>query len=240
METFISDIKNKFLYGDTLTRLILINVGVFVVIAIIKVFFILLGLTDNATWNHNFEWSWNLEDFLARPWTIATYMFTSYGVWHLLFNMLTLYWFGQRFQTLFTNSQLRGIYILGALAGMVFFTLIFNLFPAMQTKDYLWTMPGTSTAVIAIASATAFRAPNHLQKIPLIGFIPAKYPAIALAIVNIALIPNINPATDFAHLGAGLLGFLFVYFHRHGTDITKPITSIAVWIDKLFDRKSNK
>ena len=146
METFISDIKNKFLYGDTLARLILINVGVFVVIAIIKVFFILLGLTDNATWNHNFEWSWNLEDFLARPWTIATYMFTSYGVWHLLFNMLTLYWFGQRFQTLFTNSQLRGIYILGALAGMVFFTLIFNLFPAMQTKDYLWTMPGTSTA----------------------------------------------------------------------------------------------
>lgn len=239
METFISDIKEKFRYGDTLTRLILINIGVFIAIAVVKVIFILLGLTNNATWNHNFEWSWNLGDFLARPWTIATYMFTSYGVWHLLFNMFILYWFGQRFQSLYTNSQLRGVYVLGAFSGMIFFTLVFNLFPGLQTKDFLWTMPGTSTAVIAIASATAFRAPNYMQKIPLIGFIPIKYLAITLIVTDIALIPNINPATDFAHLGAGLLGFLFVKSHRHGTDITKPITSIAVLLDKLFSKKKD-
>lgn len=236
METFISDIKDKFRYGDTLTRLILINLGLFVAIALVKVFFILFGLADNATWNHNFEWSWNLKDFLARPWTIVTSMFTSYGIWHLLFNTLTLYWFGKRFQELYTNSQLRGVYILGALTGMLCFTVVFNIFPSFQTKGYLWTMPGASTAIIAIASATAFRAPNYMQKIPLLGFIPVKYLAIALAVVNVALIPNINPATDFAHIGAALLGFLYVKSHRHGTDITKPITSVVVWLDKLFNK----
>ena len=236
METFISDIKEKFRYGDTLTRLLLINAGVFIAIALSKVVFILFGLANNATWNHNFEWSWNLEDFLARPWTIATYMFTSYGVWHLLFNLLTLYWFGKRFQILYTNSQLRGVYILGAIAGMVFFTLLFNLFPALQTKDHLWTMPGTSTAVLAIASATAFRAPNYMQKLPIIGFIPVKYLVIALGVINVALIPNINPATDFAHLGAVLTGYLYVRCHKHGTDITKPVTVVAVWIDKICDK----
>lgn len=236
METFISDIKNRFQYGDTLTRLIIINIGVFVLIILTKVLFILFGLANNATWNHNFEWSWNLEDFLARPWTIVTYMFTSYGIWHLVFNMFALYWFGKRFQTFFTNSQLRGIYIIGALAGMIFFTLMFNTFQSFQTKGYLWTMPGTSVAVMAIASAVAFRAPNYMQNLPIIGLVPVKYLAIGLGVINIALIPNINPATDFAHLGAVLTGYLYVRCHKHGKDITKPVTAAAVWIDKICDK----
>ncbi len=31
-----------------------------------------------------------------RPWTVVTYMFIHAGLWHILFNMIALYFFGPR------------------------------------------------------------------------------------------------------------------------------------------------
>ncbi len=224
---YISDIEDRFRRGSTLTRLLMINAGLFVLIVLLEVFLILIGVIDGNNWVQYFQIDRHIELLPSRPWTIITYMFTSYGLWNLLLNLLLLYWFGKIFDNTFTSSQLRGMYIIGSLISATFYLAFFNLLPFMQAKDYYQTMPGASTAILAIASATAFRIPKHKEIIPIIGPVELRYLVIALALIDVALLPKTNPGTDFAHLGAVLSGWWFSRSLRRGHDIT-------AWTSRFF------
>ena len=81
-------IKNSFKQGTVLTRLIYINIGVFLVIKILEVFFVLTGQRGFEQLLLPYVGVPALpERLLYTPWTIITYMFTQFGFLHLLFNM---------------------------------------------------------------------------------------------------------------------------------------------------------
>src|SRR5882672_6127665 len=63
------------------------------------------------------------SDFISHPWTLITYAFAHdwQGVWHILGNMLALYWFGKLFIEYLGNDKLIAVYVLGALAGAVLY-----------------------------------------------------------------------------------------------------------------------
>lgn len=227
---YISDIEDRFLRGSTLTRLLMINAGLFVFIVLLEVILILIGVIDGNNWAQNFQMNRHIEVLTTRPWTIITFMFTSYGLWNLLFNLLLLYWFGKIFDTIFTSNQLRGLYIIGSLAGAAFYLAFFNLLPFMQAKDYEPAMPGASTAILAIATAVAFKKPNHTEIIPIFGPVKLKILVILLALIDITLLTKTNPGTDFAHLGAALSGWCFIKFIRRGYDITACVNKLFLWI----------
>ena len=94
MGDFIDRVKTTYKSGSVLTRLIIINVSVFVVLKVIGVIFILFNI-----------YSLDLITLLGVPsyipllinriWTLVTYMFVHEGFLHILFNMLWLYWFGK-------------------------------------------------------------------------------------------------------------------------------------------------
>ena len=100
----INDLKNSFKQGNLLSRLIYINLGVFVIIKILGVFFFLFNLS-----------SYEIIDLLAlpaeskkllsKPWTIITYMFVHNGFIHLIFNLLWLYFGGSIFLKYLSNKQ---------------------------------------------------------------------------------------------------------------------------------------
>ena len=83
----------------------------------------------------------------------------------------------------------------------------------------------------------AFRVPDNTEPIPLIGPVKIKYIVIALAIVDVAMLPHVNPVTDAVHLAAGLTGWAFNAMLRKGKDITAPISAIAVRIESLLRKK---
>ena len=117
---------------------------------------------------------------------------------------------------------------------MIVFTGIFMLFPSLQIKDWVGSIPLCSACVLAICTALAFRVPDTTEPIPLIGPVKIKYIVIALAIIDVALLPNVNPSTDAVHLAAALTGWLFNRLLRKGKDITTPITAVAVWLDRII------
>ena len=94
MEIF-DDIKRTFKEGSALTRLIYINLGVFLLVKLLGVvfylasqpFIILDWLSVPST----------LSQLAVKPWTLVTYMFFHVGFIHILFNILGLYWFGKLF-----------------------------------------------------------------------------------------------------------------------------------------------
>ena len=230
----IDELKLKFRTGDIVTRLVFINCAMFLVMLMLDIWFTLFSFGEDKFAYIVCNYPWSPFILVKRPWSIVTSLFASWGLFHLIFNMVTLYWLGTIFLRYFTSNNLRGLYILGGIAGMIVFTGIFMLFPSLQLKDWTGSMPLCSACILAFCTALAFRVPDATELIPLIGPVKIKYIVITLAIIDIAMLPHVNPATDAVHLAAGLTGWTFNYLLRKGKDITKPVTAVAVRLDSLI------
>ena len=236
--SLIDELKLKFRTGDIVTRLVLINCAVFVMLLLLDINFTLFSFGEDKFAFIVCNYPWSPYILIKRPWSIVTSLFASWGLWHLIFNMIILYWLGSVFMRYFTSNNLRGLYILGGIAGMIVFTDVFMLFPSLQLKDWTGSIPLCSACILAFCTALAFRVPDVTEPIPLIGPVKIKYIVITLAIIDIAMLPHVNPATDAVHLGAAFIGWLFNTLLRKGKDITTPVTTVAVWFDFLLRKKS--
>ena len=96
LKSIADDIKRSFQSGNVLMKIILINLFVFLVIALIEAFS--PGSSNNAFYQEliaHLAIPAEPLRLLTRPWTLITHMFLHESFWHLFWNMLILYWFGQ-------------------------------------------------------------------------------------------------------------------------------------------------
>lgn len=230
--SIIDEIKESFKKGSVLTRLIYINIGVFLSIRVIHVFFFLLN--QEFTLLNWLALPADVGQLMLRPWTLITYMFLHFNFLHILFNVLWLYWMGKIFLFYFDAKKLLGVYLLGGLSGGVFFLLAYNLFPAFSEVIVFARLLGASASVLAIIAAVATHAPNHPINLLFIGQIKMKHLAlfsIALYVIGIA---SSNAGGNLAHLGGAVFGFFFAVQRRKGHDLTWIITKLIDAATRLF------
>ena len=99
-----------------LTRLIFTNVGVFTVIMTLRLL-TTFGALDSGWLNGVFglATSWKTDVLMHRPWSVFTHMFVHVEVWHLVINMVWLYWMGRLFMVHFGARRLLSTYCVGGL-----------------------------------------------------------------------------------------------------------------------------
>jgi len=220
------EIKSSFRLGSNLTRLIYINLGVFLVFALLRV--LLFFAASSSGWITGFmAVPANLQSLMIRPWTIVTYMFYHEDFLHILFNLLWLYWFGQLFLQFFAQRQLTWVYLLGGISGAFLYIIAFNLLPPFKGYAEVSLALGASASVLAVVIAVATLQPNYTVYLLFLGAVRLKYLALATVIIDIISIPVSNAGGHIAHLGGALFGFLYVVALRSGTDLAKPFYSIS-------------
>nr|WP_319997962.1 rhomboid family intramembrane serine protease [uncultured Draconibacterium sp.] len=232
------DIKRTFKEGSVLTRLIYINIGVFLLLKIIGVFFYLSGQSLPV-----YQWLSvpSVVDVLAqRPWTPITYMFLHQGFIHLLFNMLGLYWFGQLFLYHFEGDKMLGVYLMGGLWGAFLYIIAYNLLPVFSSVNGL--LLGASASIFAILVAVAFYDPNREIYLFFIGRFPLKYVAAFYVLLSVIGISSTNPGGNIAHLGGAFWGWFYIYQLRKGKDmgagLVNLVNRIGDFFEGLFKHKS--
>ena len=240
MSTIIDRLKHKYKTGSVLTKLIFINIGVFVALKAINV--ILTLFFPGAI-------VFDLITFLGVPsglyalshrfWTPFTYMFVHERFWHILFNLLWLYWFGRMFLQYFTGRTLGSLYVLGGLAGAALYVLAFNTIPFYVEMGRSF-MIGASASVMAIVMGVAFYRPDVKLNFFLIGQIKVIYIAIAAFVLDFLFLTSANAGGHVAHIGGALLGYLFATQYRKGRDITAWISPIMDWFVNLFKPRKKK
>ena len=239
MAGIFDDLKQTFKQGNIVVRLIYINVAAFVVSTLLSV---VLGLfTVSATeFLRNLYLPADLLQLLRRPWSIITYMFMHAGIWHLLGNMLWLYWFGKLFLYFFSAKHLRGLYVLGGLLGGLLFIVAYNIFPIFKGQLYSATLVGASASVLAIAIATAVREPEYPINLMFIGPVRLKYFALFIVLFDTLSIGSSNAGGHMAHLGGALAGWWFVKGIGNGYDITHWINTCLDAIVGLFSKRKRE
>ncbi len=232
-------LQARFRNGTTLVRLIFLNVGVWLAVKLAELVLTLLGLEAHA-WLGYVEMPAACDTLLHRPWTVLTYMFLHTEFFHLFFNMLCLYWFGQLFLGYFSQKQLVGVYILGGLGGALAYLGAYNLLPYFAGRIGGSYLLGASASIMGIILAIAVAEPNYPIRLFLIGEIRMKYVAAITVLISVFGVTGGNAGGELAHLGGALVGFLYARLWRQGHDLAWPINKLLDGCANLFGRSKIK
>jgi membrane associated rhomboid family serine protease len=236
MNNILDDFKNAFSRPNNgLMKIIVINLVVFLALLFLQV---ILTLSGNENWYHEvvrqLSLPADLTQFLYRPWTLITYFFTHEGFFHILFNMLFLYWFGMIIMEFLGSEKLVNLYVLGGLVGGLLYMLVYNVLPYFSDRVAVAQMLGASAGVYAVVVGAATFTPNYSISLILLGPVRIKYIAIFYIIVSFAGTVGPNAGGDWAHLAGAALGFVFIKQLQRGNDLGKPVTSFLTFVKSFF------
>lgn len=227
-------------HNNAHAQLIIINVVIFLVIGVISV----IGLVSKATELSDFIYRQftippTFAEYLTRPWTLVTYMFAHdrWDIFHILFNMLGLYWFGKLFVEYLGSDKLVAVYISGGLAGGLLYLLMFNTVPFFVERSGFNGMVGASAAVFAVMVAAATLLPNYTFFLLFFGPIRIKYIAAIYVVISFLGTTQDNAGGNIAHLGGALIGFVYIKQLQAGVDWGLWITVTIDWFKDLFKSK---
>jgi membrane associated rhomboid family serine protease len=231
------DIKITFKKGNSLNKLIYINIGVFLILTIIGIIGFLLKSPDTSSWTIRFlSVPSSLNTLVVKPWTLFTYMFTHKELLHILVNMLWLWWFGNIFLEYLDQKKLVAVYILGGLAGALMYVLSYNIFPAFaEVVEESIPLLGASASVMAIVVAIAAYVPDYTVSLFLFGRIKIKYIAVLIFILTSVLDFSVNSGGKLAHIGGAIFGYFYTVSYRRGKDPVKWFNNISDRVVALFN-----
>jgi len=229
-------IKQLFVRANIPTKLIYINVGIFILLNLIMIVFTLFQI-EGMNFVRYLQMPSSYQLLLYRPWTVLTYMFVHLDVLHILFNMLWLYWFGRIFLLFFNERQFGGLYVSGGIVGGIFFLIAYNTFPYFRNVVGTGFLMGASASVMAIVFAVSFYQKNYEINLLLIGRVKLIYLALFALIVDLLSVVSANAGGHIAHIGGALFGILYAAQFQKGKDLT---TAINRWIDRIVNVRKRR
>jgi membrane associated rhomboid family serine protease len=222
--SIINDLKTQ-LRGSyrSVVLLLIINVSVFL---LANILIHLSGMSEYTAGNFlavAFCISGNFSEFVSHFWTLFTYMFLHVDIWHLISNMLWLWFLGRIFSDRIGNKKLMMVYILGGLTGGVTYLIT----PAMMSSMNSTVLLGASGSVMAIVVAVAVVAPDY-RVYPFGIPLALKWLALISFVLTTVLDLSVNTGGKAAHIGGALFGLIYGYSLRSGN-----------FFSGLFTKRSN-
>jgi membrane associated rhomboid family serine protease len=142
----------------------------------------------------------------SEPWTLLTYMFVHGGIWHLVTNMITLYFFGSFVMTLVGETKFLTTYFVGGIMGGLFFVLFAWLFGPSNS-----VVVGASGAIYALGGVLVAMRPNvKVMTFPL----PVQIPLWAAVLFGFLILSFMPGIAWQAHLGGLVYGLAIGYYFR--------------------------
>lgn len=229
-----NNLTYQFKTANVIIKLIAINLAIYLVVNLVS-FLMQLAPVSLVSW---FVLPDAVGDFVVQPWSFITYSFIHFGFFHLLFNMLWLYWFGNFVLNLFDGKRFLIVYLLGALFGGLLYVVSYNLFPVFEnSRSYLI---GASGAVTAIMVFIATYTPNAQMRI-FVWNIKLWHIAVFLVLMDLIRLPaSGNAGGMLAHLGGAMFGYVYASQLAKGKDIGKWFEVFLDWFTNLIKTRKQK
>ena len=227
MKNWVQTIQSKYLKGSIVEKIIFINIAIFLGVYLFNTLFFLFKIDTNFIINW-FALPANFELWISKPWSLLSYGFLHQSFFHILFNMLFLYYIGNLFLDFFSQKQFLTYYILGIITGGIMYLLSYNYLPALKIQQSI--LVGASAGVMAILVGIASHIPQYALQFRFIGSIKLMHIALFFIVLDVIQIPIGNTGGHLAHLGGALLGYLLTARFKQGS-------SFIINIENLFKPK---
>lgn len=243
MTSIFDDLKKQFQSGDLLTKVLFVNIGLYVIILMVNIFATLFIGSENNEIVSQYIFPFlslntNLIELLIHPWTLITHQFVhALDPWHLIGNMFLLYFLGRLFLNYFSPKQLFGLYLLGGLVGALSLIITVNLSPYFSNNV---SAIGASASVMAIAIAVCSYSPKTTVFLFGIFKVPLQYVGLFLIISDILFFYDGNTGGHIAHIGGAITGFWFAKNIKQGKDITSKVNQVIDGVNKIIPALTRK
>jgi membrane associated rhomboid family serine protease len=240
--SFWDNLKNAFNRRDnSLYKLMAINLIAFFILLISRVVLTLSGF--GAVYKEGLKWIMmpaSLPTLAKQPWSIFTYFFLHEGLFHILSNLLFLYYFGLLIHQYLGSRKLTNLYILGGVFGAGFYVLMYNIAPYFSGAVDTSFMLGASAGVFAVVVGAATLAPQTTFVLFLLGPVKIVYIAAFYVLLSFANSIGENAGGEIAHLGGAMLGYGYIVALRRGWDLGIPIQKVGLFFENLGTRRAPK
>ena len=198
-----SEIKNKMFM-----KLIFINIFIYIIIQVLSVIARLTGQNLSILEINLFTLKTSPVEFLFSPWGILTSIFSHFDFFHLLFNMLFLYFIGKIAEYYLGSKSIIILYITGGIMGGIIEILAHTLFPNLNLMNSL--VVGASGSIMAIFIAISVYKPS--TEVNLYGVFKVKIIWLALVyfILDLIKIGTPDGIAHLAHIGGAITGFILL------------------------------
>ena len=96
----------------------------------------------------------------SQPWTIVTALFIHDGIYHILFNMLTLYFFGMYVLALVGETRFFLVYFIGGIVGNALFMLFAPNSIAVGASGAIFALGGVLVVLVPRLKVMIFPITN--------------------------------------------------------------------------------
>lgn len=235
------DVRHAFRIGNMVTRLVIVNFGIFILVNVAYLALLVAFGPDAASvrlWD-GLQWLCmpaSGRTLLFQPWAPFTHIFLHENFWHVVNNIIGLYLFGIIVGDLIGDRRVLPIYLLGGLLGG------FMFMASAQFAPYVGSYAlGASGSVMALAGAALILAPDYRVRLFLLGEVKVKYIVLVLLLFDLIGVANkFNSGGHVAHLGGFAMGCLFVYRLRDGHDWAEPVNRLLDTIVGWFSGKKRR
>lgn len=167
------------------------------------------------------------DGVLFQPWRLVTYLFLHSGIWHLLFNMLWLWFMGRIVEETVGPRVLAVIYFGAGIGGALFNLALTAFWPGVLTI-------GASGAVFGVMVAFAMIYPSAPIMLFLLPPIQARYVVGGLIAMDVLLqISGAGGMTArLVHIGGAFCGWALLKLYYRGYDYDRWLRSVQ----RTFER----
>lgn len=230
-ESIIEDLRREFRSGHMVTRIIIVNVVIWIAINFLKLIFKIFnaGTTPEVYLDirNFFLISNDPIHVLTHPWAFVTTNFIHEGLGHIFWNMLLFYWFGKIIGDLIGDRKILPLYLLAGLAGCLTYFIGMNI--PFFGQNMITPALGASASVMGVIVAAGVLSPDYVFNLILLGPVKMKFVVLALVLIDVfALGPGAGG--PIAHLGGAAFGAFFISQMRAGKDWSIPVNNL---IDKI-------
>lgn len=166
---------------------------------------------------------------LTQPWRIVTYMFLHGGPFHLIFNMLWLWWMGRMVEETIGPRSFSVIYFGAGIGGALLQVALAAVFDSN-------IVIGASGAVLGTLVAFAYLFPTAPIMLLFLPPIEARFLVAGLVVLDVLFLGAGDNVARLVHLGGAGTGFLLIKMHYEGYDLS----SIVRPIEQMFKGGTKK
>ena len=231
-------IQYEFYKGNSAIRqIIMINLAAFIFTVFVVVIARLSGFPPEDLLEYFYIPS-NIGKLIIRPWTILTNIFFHAGFWHLLGNMILLYFIGRILEDFMDFKKIWKIFLYGGISGALLFVTSYNIFPVFNEVVGYKKLLGASGGVTAILVATGTYLPRYQIRPFGLFNVELRWVALFFVFRDLYMFPvSDNTGGLFAHMGGAIFGLVYV-LNLQGR-ITRPnLNQKPFFWDRQRDERS--